>query len=1125
MKRILILVVLLFSASYLYAQSCPSGAVPIESGGTCATTAAGAVENIVNDQAIAPCYVTLTPNAACSDFYTPGVTDVAQAIMAAAAASLSGYVDATGFPTSSANLVSLVCNDINCAFTFDAVPSTWTTNTTLYIYDFQPMNSLNTTTQPISSIVGNVVTVPVSGITASGSATAGFAFADYVTTNTLDVPANTVVEISQDLLIVGNEAGTGQIVKFEDGSSMIANGSASIRPNIQEGPLFNGTPAASAIGSAKLVITNWAITSGLLTVTTSGYLGGNLPSGLGGQNVTLWGLPEKWLNGFQGNVIGVSGKSFTMAINAGRTGSASENGLVMVTPYPLVSNADPTGHQESFGLSNLSIWGNPSNTNSVGPCLDVQGVFIPTYFINVSTTYCNGGGLRIHPGTVQRIATDIILYNFNGGDGSQVDHPYCAEQIDALDQTLAGSGVSNVTFIAGGDEGEAQAPLLCINGNDLGATGNISFVGQTDWELKAASRTHCGGSWSGNIWSPGPLTGGICAGEYFTDVNPVQITDAFNVRFNDDMWWAGSMPAVSGAPTGLVEINSTGFPVSNLDINFLKWPGGSQAWAAAPIGIIDNVTGVNPTSTLSDCCHNQINGYAPNYVGTRIVDNFALQPLPTNPTAPILGELDYLATAGPGWWDGTIWRRIADTTTLENVIQGMPGNDLLLGIGNFDSAGSFPPAGWINTYGAGITVSGSIDATTYPTGFTNSAKIALSGNTASGQQYTALQSSGGTYNLIGGQPYTFYFFAKTDTATLQSAFVKATSLCAQQNLTISSSWPLSAYSVTCTPATSGTVVISVGVEIPVGTTAGNVWIQGITVIPTNGGISGVPSVFSGPNTITVGTSYAAGGGTAQAQTVTLSPPLTSLTLGTVVRWTPIAANTAAAPTLAINGLTPIVITKCGVSALVQNDLLPLVTAWGFYDGTEVQLLNPQAVACANAANFTGSLAGDVTGTQGSTSVVKVNGAAVPASVNFAGTNPSGQIVQTAIPMVMAFATSIGTANATTYFCTPASSGSSNACIGTGIVSIPLPQAGKFTSCSVSEYCAVGITCAAFSVAKVHNGSTSYTSICTPIANATRSSCTGTPNVSFAAGDEFGISVVTGQASSTEKSIGVSCLWQ
>ena len=43
MKRILALTILFLSAACIYAQSCPSGTVPIKGGGTCATTAAGAL--------------------------------------------------------------------------------------------------------------------------------------------------------------------------------------------------------------------------------------------------------------------------------------------------------------------------------------------------------------------------------------------------------------------------------------------------------------------------------------------------------------------------------------------------------------------------------------------------------------------------------------------------------------------------------------------------------------------------------------------------------------------------------------------------------------------------------------------------------------------------------------------------------------------------------------------------------------------------------------------------------------------------------------------------------------------------------------------------------------------------
>jgi len=52
-------------------------------------------------------------------------------------------------------------------------------------------------------------------------------------------------------------------------------------------------------------------------------------------------------------------------------------------------------------------------------------------------------------------------------------------------------------------------------------------------------------------------------------------------------------------------------------------------------------------------------------------------------------------------------------------------------------------------------------------------------------------------------------------------------------------------------------------------------------------------------------------------------------------------------------------------------------------------------AVTNATNFAGSLSGDVTGTQTATSVGKINGGAVPASATVLGTNSSGQPVAAA----------------------------------------------------------------------------------------------------------------------------------
>lgn len=89
--------------------------------------------------------------------------------------------------------------------------------------------------------------------------------------------------------------------------------------------------------------------------------------------------------------------------------------------------------------------------------------------------------------------------------------------------------------------------------------------------------------------------------------------------------------------------------------------------------------------------------------------------------------------------------------------------------------------------------------------------------------------------------------------------------------------------------------------------------------------------------------YAAGGGSANAQTVTLVPAVGSLTNGLKVCWKPIAANSTTTPTLAVNGLTAKTIVKVGGAALVSNDLTTTAVACAIYDGTNFELQNPQTV--------------------------------------------------------------------------------------------------------------------------------------------------------------------------------------
>lgn len=112
------------------------------------------------------------------------------------------------------------------------------------------------------------------------------------------------------------------------------------------------------------------------------------------------------------------------------------------------------------------------------------------------------------------------------------------------------------------------------------------------------------------------------------------------------------------------------------------------------------------------------------------------------------------------------------------------------------------------------------------------------------------------------------------------------------------------------------------------------------------------------------TEYAAGTGSAQAQTVTLSPAATSLTAGLMVRWKPTAANTGSGPALAVNSLTATTITKCGTAALVANDLVTSTVAIAVYDGTQFELVNPQT-GCGGGYILEGNSIGPVipSGTQ------------------------------------------------------------------------------------------------------------------------------------------------------------------
>ena len=100
--------------------------------------------------------------------------------------------------------------------------------------------------------------------------------------------------------------------------------------------------------------------------------------------------------------------------------------------------------------------------------------------------------------------------------------------------------------------------------------------------------------------------------------------------------------------------------------------------------------------------------------------------------------------------------------------------------------------------------------------------------------------------------------------------------------------------------------------------------------------------------------YAAGGGIADAQTITLSPIPAAYVTGMSVRWLPTAANATTTPTLNINGLGPKTITKNGTSPVAASDLTTTAVATAIYDGTNFQLQNPQTSTTGGSVTNVGA---------------------------------------------------------------------------------------------------------------------------------------------------------------------------
>lgn len=142
--------------------------------------------------------------------------------------------------------------------------------------------------------------------------------------------------------------------------------------------------------------------------------------------------------------------------------------------------------------------------------------------------------------------------------------------------------------------------------------------------------------------------------------------------------------------------------------------------------------------------------------------------------------------------------------------------------------------------------------------------------------------------------------------------------------------------------------------------------------------------------ISLGTNYATGGGSANAQTATYSPAIGALAVGAQLYWLPVANNTTTTPTFSPNGLTAKTLVKVGGAALAASDLTTTAIAWAIYDGTNWELQNPQT---SSASGITGTLtSGTVPKATGSSTLgnssITDNGTAVATTEPFSAASVS-----------------------------------------------------------------------------------------------------------------------------------------
>ncbi len=115
-----------------------------------------------------------------------------------------------------------------------------------------------------------------------------------------------------------------------------------------------------------------------------------------------------------------------------------------------------------------------------------------------------------------------------------------------------------------------------------------------------------------------------------------------------------------------------------------------------------------------------------------------------------------------------------------------------------------------------------------------------------------------------------------------------------------------------------------------------------------------------------------------------------------------------------NGSTGVTITSDATNANTVSTIVARDSSGNFSAGTITATLNgnaTSATSATSATNFTGVLSGDVTGTQGATVVVKVNGGSVPGNAGVLGSNSSAQLVSATAAQIVAAIGATAVANA------------------------------------------------------------------------------------------------------------------